>query len=293
MTGKKNVLITGCSKGGLGDALAQEFARHGHQVIATARNPTKTSHFKALGVQTLVLDVTSKESIQQCVLDVSAKLGNLDILINNSGAAYSMPLADASLEESRKVFELNVFAPMVVTQEFLPLLLRSKQGAVIANNSSISSVCPTPMQGVYNASKAAIAMMTDTLRLELKPFNISVVDLKTGAVQSNLYANQPGGFQAGLPTGSIYALASGAVEKAIRAEEIVSHGTDRKVWAEQVVSQLLASKPPVQVWKGTNSFGVWMARRFLPFTFLDSKMLKMGGLDVVKQNLAKRDEKHA
>src|SRR2546423_2589153 len=213
---KRTILITGCSEGGLGDALAREFKRRGHQVIATARNPSKMAHFKDLGIQTLVLDVLSSESIQQCVSSVKAQYGALDMLVNNSGGGYSMPLSDASLDESRRLFELNVWSVLAVTQAFLPLLLESKTGGMVVNNTSIASVMPNPMAGIYNMSKAAAAMMTDNLRLELAPFGIKVIDLKTGAVKSNFFDNQPGGAQASLPEGSIYMPAREAVEKSMR-----------------------------------------------------------------------------
>ncbi|MCJ1486682.1 hypothetical protein MMC06_006860 [Schaereria dolodes] len=214
---KKTVLITGCSQGGLGDALACAFSRHGHRVIATARNPAKMDHFKSQGIDTLPLDVLSAGSIEECVAAVSARAGgSLDMLINNSGTYYSMPLADASLPEARRLFDLNVWAVLAVTQAFLPLLLNSKEGGMVVNHSSVSSVLPGPMTGIYNMSKAAVANMTDTLRLELAPFNIKVVDLKTGLVKSNLLDNKSGEI---LPEGSIYMPAKDAIEKSMSGSD--------------------------------------------------------------------------
>lgn len=93
------MLITGCSAGGLGDALAQAFHQTGKtRVIATGRNLSKMAHFKKLGIETLHLDVLSQASIDACVQDVSAKTnGVLDVLVNsnsNSGAGYHSPLSD-------------------------------------------------------------------------------------------------------------------------------------------------------------------------------------------------------
>jgi len=86
MASKRTVLITGCSKGGLGDALARAFHAHGLRVIATARNLSKVEHFKAMGIETLELDVVSAESIERCVRKVSEMTGgSLDVLLNNSG----------------------------------------------------------------------------------------------------------------------------------------------------------------------------------------------------------------
>jgi 1-acylglycerone phosphate reductase len=82
----KSVLITGCSKGGIGDALAQEFHSKGLHVFATARDLSKVKHLKALGLTTLKLDVTSAESIKNAVAEVEAVTGGkLDFLVNNAG----------------------------------------------------------------------------------------------------------------------------------------------------------------------------------------------------------------
>jgi NADP-dependent 3-hydroxy acid dehydrogenase YdfG len=84
---QKTVLITGCSEGGIGDALAQEFHRKGLRVFATARNPSKVEHLQKLGLDILSLDVVDEASIKTAVESVKkATGGNLDFLVNNSGS---------------------------------------------------------------------------------------------------------------------------------------------------------------------------------------------------------------
>ena len=84
---QKTVLITGCSEGGIGDALAKAFHKKGLRVFATARNLAKIEHLKALGLDVLALDVVDDESIKNAVESVKAATGGtLDILVNNSGA---------------------------------------------------------------------------------------------------------------------------------------------------------------------------------------------------------------
>jgi 1-acylglycerone phosphate reductase len=88
----KTVLITGCSKGGIGDALAREFRRRGLRVFASARNPDKMQHFADLKIETLVLDVTSKASIKAAVETVRAATdGRFDYLINAAGSCMRFP----------------------------------------------------------------------------------------------------------------------------------------------------------------------------------------------------------
>lgn len=141
------------------------------------------------------------------------------------------------------------------------------------------------MAGIYNMSKAATAMMTDTLRLELAPFSIKVIDLKTGAVKSRFFDNQPGGTQASLPAGSIYLPARAAVEKSMRGGSISPIMVESEIWAEQVVGDLLGATPPIRIWRGGNAWVIWFARRFLPHTFLGGNMSKMGALDVVREKV--------
>ncbi|KAF7558284.1 hypothetical protein G7Z17_g63 [Cylindrodendrum hubeiense] len=286
MSHQRTVLITGCSEGGLGDALARALHQNGHRVIATARNPDKMSHFKDLGIETVALDVLSPESISSCVAALVDKTGGtLDMLINNSGGGYSMPLMDADLDASRQLFELNVWAVLAVTQALLPLLLKSAFGGIIVNNTSVSSVVPTPMAGIYNASKAAAAMLTDNMRLELAPFGIKVVDLKTGAVKSRFFGNQEGGTDPTLPENSLYNVAKEEVEAVLAGRKMESSMLDSDDWAKQVVAKLLAKSPPTQIWKGGNAFLVWVGTKFLPSQFLESDLWKIGALDVVQRNL--------
>jgi NADP-dependent 3-hydroxy acid dehydrogenase YdfG len=88
----KSVLITGCSKGGIGDFLAREFRRRGLRVFASARNPDKIQHFAHFKIETLVLDVTSKASIETAVETVRAATDcRLDYLINATGSSMLFP----------------------------------------------------------------------------------------------------------------------------------------------------------------------------------------------------------
>uniref|UniRef100_A0A0D2XTG7 NADPH-dependent 1-acyldihydroxyacetone phosphate reductase n=1 Tax=Fusarium oxysporum (strain Fo5176) TaxID=660025 RepID=A0A0D2XTG7_FUSOF len=126
---RKSVLITGCSAGGIGGALADAFHAKGYHVFATARNPSKLppSLSSAANVTVLKLDVLSTESIAAAVESVKSQTGGgLDVLVNNSGGGYTLPALDVSIEESKKLFELNFWAPLTMLQAFAPLLIKTK-----------------------------------------------------------------------------------------------------------------------------------------------------------------------
>ncbi|KEF55949.1 uncharacterized protein A1O9_07529 [Exophiala aquamarina CBS 119918] len=288
---KRVVLITGCSAGGIGDALAQAFHRTGKtRVFATARTMSKMAHFDGRGIETLQLDVESDDSIRNCVKELGAATGGvLDVLINNSGVGYNMPLADVDMKTAQSVFNLNVFAVLAVTNAFLPLLLKSAASSrdpVIVNQASISAATPVPFIGIYGASKAALAHLTDTMRLEMSCFGINVVNLMTGMVATNFGHNVRGAEPeqgVSLPADSIFGPARAIVERCLAGGQFVDSATPVDQYAEEIVAILQNKQrdPPARIWKGTSAFLVWFLRRFTPFTFPDREMRKMGSLDEV------------
>lgn len=279
-TPNRTVLITGCSTGGMGAALAKEFHAAGLPVIATARDMKKMSELAALGIKTLELDVQSAASIAACVQHVP----ELSILVNNAGASYTMPVSDIDIAEARKLFETNVWGCIAVTQAFLPLLLKSPR-ALVVNHTSVGAGISIPFQGVYNASKAAMSMLSETMRMELEGFGISVVNLKTGGVQTNIVKN----IQARtprLPENSIYSPARKVVESAMRSEWVEKRGMgiSAEQWAKQVVAELLKEMPPTVIWKGESA---WTASllAWLPTRWFDGMMKNMTGLAEVEKIL--------
>ena len=274
---KRTVLITGCSDGGLGAALAVAFHEAGLHVYATARDPSKMAHVASLGIETLTVDVQSDSSIAACVQKIPA----LDILVNNAGAAFSMPFSDVSIAEGKKLFDLNVWSYLAVTQAFLPLLLKSK--GMIVNNTSVAGSVTLPFQSVYSASKAAMAMFSDSQRLELAPFGVTVVDLKTGVVFSSIYQKAQDNH---LPKGSIYEPAKEAVESVLRAKDVVGSATPAEQWARDVVQDLLRKTPPSNIWRGAQAWLVRLAT-VLPLGTFDGMARRMTKLDVVEQMVRK------
>lgn len=277
----QKVLITGCSDGGLGAALASAFHEAGLEVYATARDVSKMSGVAAQGIKTLRLDVQSDSSIAECVREVP----ELDILVNNAGGGYGMPVSDLSIPEAKKLFDLNVWSYLALTQAFLPVLLKSK--GIIVNHTSVASLCTVPFQSAYNASKAAMAAFSDSQRLELKPFGIRVVDLKTGIVESNFQKNQRKDERFILPAGSIYKKAKEVVERTTRGTIYEGQGMPSQQWANLVVTDLLKSNSP-NIWRGTKAWTVRIGS-MLPFGSLDNTVKKITSLDEVERALQNSD----
>jgi short-subunit dehydrogenase len=136
MTSKGTVLITGCSDGTLGSAVALKFQDLGYHVFATARDVTKMSILTDLENTTLLpFDVLMPEHIQATVEAVTEETGGkLDYLVNMAGAADFRPILDEDMGHMKKLFDLNVFAPMCITQAFAPLLIEAKGVAVFVTS---------------------------------------------------------------------------------------------------------------------------------------------------------------
>ncbi|CAH0043371.1 unnamed protein product [Clonostachys solani] len=191
---RKSVLITGCSAGGIGAGLAEGFCEKGYHVFATARTTSKISQglASASNVTVLELDVLKPESIAAAVESVKQKTGGtLDVLINNSGQAAIAPALDVSIEEGKKVFDLNFWAPLAILQAFSPLLIEAK--GCLVNNASCSAYLPMALMSrseikiFYNGSSdiAALISASDTWRRELKPLGVRTITLATSSVGSS------------------------------------------------------------------------------------------------------------
>ncbi|KAJ6501954.1 NAD-P-binding protein [Mycena sanguinolenta] len=223
----------------------------------------------AIGIETFVLDVTDLNAIRNIQTEISGRTGGkLDILVNNAGQALSGAVSDVDMRDVRALFESNLFAPMCMVQEFLPLLISSGK-ACVANTGSVAALGATPFLSSYNASKAALCSFGKTLRIELAPFNIRVVDLMTGSVQTNVlkpYSIPDGSFYKSLEPG-YQSIVAGSMKNATSVDE----------YARIVVSEVLKDKPRQTLWAGGPSTMIWFTSTFLPSTLVDGIMSKMFG----------------
>ncbi|MBM4363574.1 MAG: SDR family oxidoreductase, partial [Deltaproteobacteria bacterium] len=175
-------LVTGCSTG-IGRALAVELHGRGYRVFATARRVEAIADLAAAGLRTLPLDVTSAASVAAAVQALRDDGGRLDLLVNNAGVNAFGPLAELPLERVRALLDTNVVGLLAMTQAVFPLMAARRRGVVL-NVGSVVGVLPTPFAGAYCASKAAVHMLSEVLRMEVAPFGIDVVVVQPGGVRS-------------------------------------------------------------------------------------------------------------
>ncbi|KAI1456257.1 putative short-chain dehydrogenase/reductase [Annulohypoxylon moriforme] len=284
----KTVLITGCGPNGIGSALATEFHMRGHRVFATGLEESLLTHLQDLGIETLVLDVTSASSIEQAVSRVAKQTdGKLDILVNNAGVMYVMPFADSDVEDARRVFDVNVFGTVAVTRAFLPLLRAAaldartyggygKDGdAIVANIVSVNSTIRPPFFSFYNASKAAVEVLSASIRPELAPLGIRVVAVKTGCVGTDLFANAP---VVRLPSGSWYEAAREFIEDRLMLG--YARNETPEEYARGVVDELLRPTVRKVVWRGGLAGWAWVLGWFGWEGMLDSIFIRENRIDL-------------
>jgi len=177
----KVVLITGGSSG-IGKSVGEFLSKKGFIVYGTSRNPENiTNHpFKLV-----TLDVTNTETISQAVDTIITNEGRLDVLVNNAGMGITGSVEDTPTDEMRKVFNTNFFGAIDVMKAVLPQMRKQKNGLII-NVTSIAGYMGLPFRGIYSATKGALEITTEAIRMEVKSFGIEVCNVAPGDFATNI-----------------------------------------------------------------------------------------------------------
>ena len=177
----KHILITGASSG-IGRETAIHLAKKGHVVYGAARRLKRLEDLKQYGVIPVELDVTSEESMTTCVAEVQKK-HQIDVLINNAGYGSYGALEDVPMPEARRQIDVNLLGLARMTQLVLPHMREQRSGTII-NISSVGGRFGEPHGVWYHASKFAVEGLSDSLRMELKQFNVDVVVIQPGGIKT-------------------------------------------------------------------------------------------------------------
>ncbi|OCS47451.1 SDR family oxidoreductase [Ralstonia pickettii] len=177
------ILISGCSSG-FGLDTARHFLDRGWRVIATMRTPREDLLPHSDRLRVLPLDVTDADSIRRCV----EMAGPIDALVNNAGVGLLAPLEGTALSNAREVFETNTLGTIAMTQAVLPQF-RQRRAGVVVNVTSSVTLKPLPLLSVYTGSKAAVNAFTESLALELAPFDVRVRVVLPGRAPGTSFGN--------------------------------------------------------------------------------------------------------
>ncbi|MFO0878959.1 MAG: SDR family oxidoreductase [Gemmataceae bacterium] len=209
MTSTRVALVTGAGSG-IGRAAALALAREGFAVVLTGRRREaleETARQAMVGASLLVVpaDITDPDTVRQVFDQVRQQYGRLDLLFNNAGTnAPAIPLEDLSLEQWRRVVDINLSAPFYCTQEAFRLMkAQTPQGGRIINNGSISAHAPRPHSAPYTATKHGITGLTRATALDGRRYNIACGQIDIGNAATDMTARmQVGVLQANGTTAS-------------------------------------------------------------------------------------------
>ncbi|KYR01958.1 oxidoreductase [Tieghemostelium lacteum] len=268
-------LITGCSSG-IGRDIARALFNYKYEnivVYASARNLNSIEFLKAEGMNIVQLDVTDLQSIKDAIKTIVDKEGKLDILVNNAGMTYFSPAIELKHEETKKIMDTNFIGLVDTTIEACKYMIPRKTGLII-NIGSVLGLISTPYTGAYCASKAAIRAWSDSLRMELDPFNIKVSIVMPGAIKSEIANNAQDTLQKTLAQ-TLYEPIKNFI--IMRSEESQKNGLPSEAFADYVVKKCLSSRPPKKLLYGPLSslFGLV---QFLPTILIDFVLKKKFGL---------------
>ncbi|MCM4168345.1 Cyclopentanol dehydrogenase [Arenibacter antarcticus] len=233
---QKVVLVTGGSSG-IGKSIGIYLKSKGYKVYGTTRNLTNYSNFKEFDL--LELDVRNPDSVKRSVTELIAKEGRVDVLVNNAGIGITGPIEETPHEEILKAFDTNFNGPLHVSKAVLPYMRKQGSGLII-NITSIAGYMGLPYRGIYSASKGALELVTEALRMETKDFGIHFTNLAPGDFATNIAA---GRYHAPVSEKSPYREPYGNTLKMM--DEHVESGKDPMLVARMVFKIINTKNPKV------------------------------------------------
>lgn len=179
---KGKALVTGASSG-IGRETARRLAQEGFQVIASARRRERLDELakENRNIISRPIDLSDAQELEKFCQELSALSEPVSVLINNAGFSVRGAVEDVSLASIRRLFEVNVYGLIKVTQACLPAMRRVRYGTIV-NLSSVVGKFPYPTSGPYAATKHAVEAISDALRMEVRPFGIRVVTIRPGVI---------------------------------------------------------------------------------------------------------------
>lgn len=235
-TNSKVVLITGGSSG-IGRAIGVYLTKKGLTVYGTTRNLAKHPDFQEF--ELLEMDVNQPDSIKRAVGDLLMKENRLDVLINNAGVGITGPLEETPNEEILKTFGTNFIGPLNVIKAVLPKMREQNSGLII-NITSIAGYMGLPYRGIYSASKGALELITESLRMETKDFGIQLTCLAPGDFATNIAA---GRYHAPVLENSPYKKTYGAILTSI--DQDVDEGGNPEDVGRKIFHIINTEKPKI------------------------------------------------
>jgi short-subunit dehydrogenase len=256
--------VTGASSG-IGAASAAAFAAAGYDVIGTSRTASRVA--PADGVTFLDLDVGSDESVSALVDEVIGRFGRIDVLVNNAGLGSAGAAEESSIEQARRVFDVNLFGLIRMTKAVLPHMRTQGAGRII-NISSVLGFVPVPFGALYSASKHAVEGYSESVDHEVRQHGVRVLLVEPGFTKT--------AFEGSIvpPATTIPAYADDRRSaESVLAESMVS-GDDPSVVAAAIVRAATDTKPKLRYPAGKQAKQLTILRRLVPSRTFDKQIHK-------------------
>ncbi|KAI0098690.1 NAD(P)-binding protein [Nemania sp. FL0031] len=259
----KFALVTGCGQGGIGEALVTEYASRGFHAIATVLPTEPSEHLSGAGITWFPLDVTQETSIE-----------GLKKNIMSLTDGYTMTAIDTDVKQVQLMFDVNVFGPMRMVHHFHDMLIHAS--GTIVSIGSIGGIVPYVYGSSYNATKAALAHWSNTLRVEMAPLGVKVLTVISGEIGTNILKRDS---RRVLPEGSFFSPLSAEFELHVQR---VPDTTDRFEYAKNVVAQSVRTSPPAWFWCGKGTALIRFLDTFGFRTIWDGIFWGIFGFDKLK-----------
>ena len=247
--------ITGCSTG-FGLEMAKQAIERGYRTVMTARDPADLdSHGRNDQVLVLKLDVTKPDQVAAAVKAAEDRFGRIDVLANNAGIGYFAAIEEGEDAEVRKMFEVNVFGLLSMTQAVLPGMRQRRSGCIV-NFSSIGGLRSFPALGHYNATKFAVEGLSEALWQEVEPLGIRVMLVEPSGFRTDWAGRSAN--ESAIQIDDYHATA-GATRAGVRASSGNQPGDPVRA-AQAVLTAVASGQPPHHLLLGNDAFTGAMAK---------------------------------
>jgi short-subunit dehydrogenase len=264
----KTALVTGASSG-IGRATAFALMERSYRVIGTSRNPDSISEdLRVAGVEYRALDLTDVATIDA----FAAALPPIDVLVNNAGESQSGPLEELPMDAIERLFQLNVFGPVRLTQAVLPGMRERGYGRVVMVGSMLASF-PLAFRSSYVATKAAIKGFSDAARFETSPFGVWISTVEPGSINTGISERRTKYIAEDSPYQHDFTTMISALD---RNE---SHGISAKQVASTIMTAIEAEHPRPLYATGSRAPLAFAMRRVLPGSVAEKIVARAHGLN--------------
>src|SRR5438093_1615391 len=261
-------VVTGASSG-IGRAAALALVDAGFAVAGTSRNAANAEPLA--GVTFLDLDVASDESVRSLVEEVIERFGRIDVLVNNAGVGAVGAGEESSINQTKEVFDINVFGLIRMTNAVLPHMRAQGSGRVV-NVSSVLGLIPAPFMALYSATKHAIEGYSESLDHEVREYGVRVLLVEPAYTRTSFRANA---VVAAEPL-ALYARRREAIGGLL--VDAIKAGDEPSVVGRAIVAAATDARPKLRYPAGTVARRVSVLRRYVPAAIFDKQIRKLNRL---------------